>query len=288
MAFTVQVFALLSTDRLRNYWAGIVAASAHDPKALWSKVDALLKPPKIAADGEHTADDFAVYFRTKIDRIRQATEGYAGAEVVARPCPALDTLDMVTADEVIRVISNSPAKHCQLDLAPTWLAKKLSPALADVIAMMCNVSFAESTVPSDLKSALVCPRLKKSILDPDDMTSYRPISNLSFISKTLERLVAKRFIGHAEKYKLLSNRQSAYRSHHSTETAVVAVHNNLVRAIDDHNVSALVLLDLSAAFDTVDHDILLNVIVTRFGVGGDALKWPSHICPVDHRHFKSA
>ena len=85
--------------------------------------------------------------------------------------------------------------------------------------------------------------------------------------------MAKRFIGHAEKYKLLSNRQSAYRSHHSTETAVVAVHNNLVRAIDDHNVSALVLLDLSAAFDTVDHDILLNVIETRFGVGGDALKW---------------
>ena len=152
---------------------------------------------------------------------------------------------------------------------------KLSPVLADVITMMCNASFAEGklTVPSDLKSALVCPRLKKSILDPDDMTSYRPISNLSFISKTLERLVAKRFIGHAEKYKLLSNRQSAYRYHHSTETAVVAVHNNLVRAIDDHNVSALVLLDLSAAFDTVDHDILLNVIETRFGVGGDALKW---------------
>ena len=115
-------------DRLRNYWAGIVAASAHDPKALWSKVDALLKPPKITADGEHTADDFAVYFRTKIDRIRQATEGYAGAEVVARPCPALDTLDMVTADEVIGVSSNSPAKHCQLDPAPTWLVKTVARA----------------------------------------------------------------------------------------------------------------------------------------------------------------
>ena len=101
---------------------------------------------------------------------------------------------MVTA-EIIEVITNSPAKHCQLDPAPTWVVKKLLPVLADVIAMMCNESFAEGTVPSDLNSAFMCPRLKKSILDTDDITSYHPISNLSFISKTLEWLVAKRFMG---------------------------------------------------------------------------------------------
>ena len=82
-----------------------------------------------------------------------------------------------------------------------------------------------------------------------------PISNLSFLSKVIERLVADRFNKHANLYHLLPSRQSAYQQHHSTETAIIIVHHDIVHAIDARQVSVLVLLDLSAAFDTVDHDV---------------------------------
>ena len=124
------------------------------------------------------------------------------------------------------------------------------------------------------KHAIVWLRLNKPTLDPDDLNSYPPISNLSFLSKTIERVVTIRFNEHVEAYNLLPSRQSAFRAHHSTETAVIDVHNRIVRNMDrGGHASVLVLLDLSSAFDTVDHAILLAVLEKRFWVTGIALKW---------------
>ena len=123
------------------------------------------------------------------------------------------------------------------------------------------------------KQAVVYLPLKKATLDPDNPSSYRPISNLSFISKLVERVVASRFVKHAEGKELFPVNQSAYRHHHSTETAVCILHNDLVRAIDKGYVTALVLLDLSAAFDTVNHELLIEVLKKRFAIDGVALNW---------------
>ena len=128
-------------------------------------------------------------------------------------------------------------------------------------------------VPVSHKHAVVFPRLKKPTLDADDANSYRPISNLSFISKFVERLVAARYMRHAEHNKLFPQNQSAYRRYHSTETAVISVTNDIIRAVDRGEVTALVLLDLSAAFDTVDHQTLINVLRERFAIDGVALSW---------------
>jgi Reverse transcriptase (RNA-dependent DNA polymerase) len=89
--------------------------------------------------------------------------------------------------------------------------------------------------------------------------SYRPISNLSFISKLVERFVVKRFTSYVATANLFPSQQSAYRIHHSTQTAVLTVHNDLVRATDRGHVSLLMLLDLSAAFDTVDHQLVATL-----------------------------
>ena len=113
----------------------------------------------------------------------------------------------------------------------------------------------------------------KSTLDADSASSYRPISNLSYISKLVERVVVRRFTNHVANFNLFPVNQSAYRPFHSTETAVLSVHDRIVRSIDNNQVSALVLLDLSAAFDTVDHEILLSVLSGRFGISGTALDW---------------
>ena len=120
--------------------------------------------------------------------------------------------------------------------------------------------------PSSHSRAVVLPRLKKSTLDPDNLSSYRPISNLSFLSKVVERAVAKGYVCHVTTNSLLPSRQSAYRPFHSVETTLVSVHNDLVRATDSVLVTGLVLLDLSSAFDTVDHPILLSTLTHRHAV----------------------
>ena len=135
--------------------------------------------------------------------------------------------------------------------------------LSVIIANVCNASFTQGAKTQ--KHSIVRPILKKPTLDPNDLNSYRPISNLSFLSKTVERVVTARFDEHVETLNLLPSRQSAHGAHHSTETAVIDVHNSIVRNVDrGGHVSVLVLLDLSSAFDTVDDASLLEVLAKRF------------------------
>jgi len=99
------------------------------------------------------------------------------------------------------------------------------------------------------------------------------VSNLTFISKFLERFTVKRFHEHASEHCLFPVHQSAYRLRHSTETAVVSVLDDIFCEVDSGKVCAFVLLDLSAAFDTVDHSILLTVLKDRYGVEGSVFDW---------------
>ena len=138
---------------------------------------------------------------------------------------------------------------------------------------MCNASLLSGRLPVTHKHVVVFPRLEKPTLNADDLNFYRPISNLSFVSKLVEKVVASRFTDHSEQNKLFPAKQSAYRRHHSTETAVVSVMNDVIRSIDVGNIVALVLLDLSAAFDTVDHDTLLDILHERFAVTDNPLMW---------------
>ena len=117
------------------------------------------------------------------------------------------------------------------------------------------------------------PLLKKQGLDQNILKNYRPVSNLPFVSKLLERVVLKQLNSHLASNNLLEKNQSAYRQGHSTETALLDVTSSLLENTDNGMVSILSLLDLSAAFDTIDQDILLKRLETSFGIEGIALKW---------------
>ena len=103
--------------------------------------------------------------------------------------------------------------------------------------------------------------------------NYRPVSNLSFISKILERVVASRLLKHLEEEQLLEKLQSAYRPNHSMETALVRVQNDILMNMEQQKVTILVLLDLSAAFDTVHHKTLLDHLQKYFSLTGTLLQW---------------
>src|SRR3989441_13331628 len=122
-----------------------------------------------------------------------------------------------------------------------------------------------SSLPSSLHF------IKKHSLPIEDLSSYRPISNLNFISKNFERIIHNRLNRHLTSFPSLAHFQSAYRKFHSAETALLRIYNDLLVSISQHKLSALVLLDLSAAFDTIDHNILLSRFTSNFGISGSAL-----------------
>ena len=115
--------------------------------------------------------------------------------------------------------------------------------------------------------------LKKQGLDQNILRNYRPVSNLPFLSKILEKIVLSQLQTHLKKNNLVEENQSAYRKYHSTETALLDVTSSLFDQADGGQASVLTLLDLSAAFDTLDHSILLRRLETTFGIRGMALKW---------------
>ena len=118
----------------------------------------------------------------------------------------------------------------------------------------------------------MCIRDRPS-LDQNMLKNYRPVSNLSFLSKLLERVVLLQIPDHVSRNDLLDRNPSAHRQNHSTETALLHITNCLLESTDQGRVSILSLSDLSAAFDTVDHSILLERLRTTFGISGSALQW---------------
>ena len=158
--------------------------------------------------------------------------------------------------------------------------------LLPYITKIYNDSLASGTFPSNFKDSLVIPLLKKPSLDCNNLKNYRPVSNLSFISKVLERIVYSQFLNHITANKLIDKFQSAYKSGHSTETALIRVVNDMLNAIDNGNLSLLTLLDLSAAFDTIDHSILLERLQTSFGIDGLPLKWVKSYLSNRHQKVK--
>ena len=185
----------------------------------------------------------------------------------------LETLAPATDEEVLKIIKSSPSKHCELDPLPTWLLKEATSTIIPCVTDIINTALEQGECPSVFKEALVRPLLKKETLDPEILSNYRPVSNLSYISKVLEKVVAARIKDHLQAHNLLEPLQSAYRQFHSTETALVKVFNDLALALDQRKAAVLVLLDLSAAFDTIDQDILITRCSHLFGISGVALSW---------------
>jgi len=132
--------------------------------------------------------------------------------------------------------------------------------MAPVITSMSNASIAQGRFPASHKSAVLRLLFMKPHLDVTDLHFYRPISNLNFVSKILERVIDSRFTQHVNSFNLLSPFQSAYREFHSTETALVKVHNDLISAIDHGNLGVLFMLDFSCTFDTVDRQTFLSIL----------------------------
>ena len=184
----------------------------------------------------------------------------------------LDSFTKVSEGDIRNIIHSSPTKSCALDPIPTWLLKKCGDELIPVLTLIVNTSMSCTEFPRELKRAILTP-LIKNILDAEILKNYIPVSKLSVLSKLIERIVCVQIVNHLDKNGLYEVFQSAYRQLLSVETALLRVQNDILQAVDSRGGAILVLLDLSAAFDTIDHEKRIRTLDADFGIKGDPLNW---------------
>ena len=227
------------------------------------------------------ADRFSIFFAEKIQRLKdnlkvsQSTDMYAQSSLrITSPCVStFSDLSTVSEDAVREIIMKSPSTSCDLDPIPTWLLKKCIDELVPIITNIVNLSFQKGCFPDILKSAHITPLIKKPKLDCETLKNYRPVANLKFLAKTIERAFTSQVQEYLTVNNLRGKMQSAYRSGHSIETALLRVYNDLLMAVDKGKEAVLVLLDYSAAFDTINHEVFLNRLAERYGITGCVLRW---------------
>ena len=172
-----------------------------------------------------------------------------------------------------KLLSSLSSKTSPLDIIPTSILKLCPDIFSEIITELANKSFSQGRFPSSFKLAQIRPLLKKPGLDEDEVGNYRPISNLSTISKIFERLFLVRLHEHLSSSSNINIKQSAFKRHHSTETVLPVILNEMYREVDRKRVTLLVALDISAAFDTLEHRTILRRLESTFGISGSMLDW---------------
>ena len=144
----------------------------------------------------------------------------------------------MTTEEIQKLISKSPTKHCHLDPIPTWLLKELTDPLIPSLTHIVNRSLESSVFPSAFKYEKVIPLFKKPNCDKTVLNNYCPGSNLSFISKLLETFVLLQVNEYMPQLNLFSIVQFAYCCKHSLKTALLKIHNDILIALDSQKGSS--------------------------------------------------
>ena len=269
----------------QSFFSGVINRNTNHTQTLFATVDRLTNPP-VQLPPElcsvNKCNDFASYFSIKISDIRSAIISSAPSDIAA-PCsssllknclPRLSHFCEIDNETLEEIVQHLKPSTCSLDPAPSSFLKGNFSHLSSELLEIANCSLRTGLFPKSLKTAVIKPLLKKRNLDPFKLNNYHPISNVPFISKILDKkAISNQLNIFLNQNCLFDTFQSGFRSHHSTEMALIKVLNDIRVNNDAGQISVLVLLDLSAAFDTVDHQILIDRLHHWIGLSGTALNW---------------
>ena len=223
------------------------------------------------------ANEFKNFFLKKIEDISASFESNfiesPFSFIPDFPLIPFDNFARVGLDDMMTLIKKSNKTFCDNDPFDLKLFEfdEICEPLAQYFCEIVNHSFDSGSFPVSEKFAVVRPLIKGKN-DPDQLSSYRPLYNTSFLSKILESAALSQLLNHLNKFESFPKVQSAYREFHSVETAMCKIYNDLIIRKYSGECTLLVLLDLSAAFDTIDHDLLQKDLMI-LGLEGKVLSW---------------
>ena len=229
----------------------------------------------IHADAKELADEFNNYYIDKIKKIRQSIPTDS---IVPECCKRkfegalLTDFSPTNENEINDVLKKSGLKTSAEDPIPSKVLKSLLETSIEMWKVLINKSFEEGTFDG-VKCSVIEPLLKKQDLDPEIRKNYRPVSKLPFFSKLTERLVLRRLESHMDEHALHEDSQFGYKQHHSTETMMRGMMDEILKGFDENKATIIIFLDLSAAFDTIDFDKVLEILREEIGITGRALEW---------------
>ena len=221
-----------------KYYSDMVRENEDNPKALWNSIKKVLhRSPKMVLPDDTTMNSlvntFGRYFADKIAKLRSGLLSTdADLPVSGSYKNKFVSFRTMSEEEVLKIIKSTPNKSCDLDPIPTSLVLDCISVLLTPITNIVNYSLQEGSFPSCFKTAHVTPLLKKAGLDKNILKNYRPVSNLSYISKLIEKALARQINEHIAHKGISNENQSAYRVFHSTETALLKIQNDIATSMD--------------------------------------------------------
>ena len=272
--------AQLVTEKRSQYFSNLISKCEGDQRALFKLVSTVMDKRKNAGTlpqfqkPEVLANKFNSFYSNKVLKIRnnikpsrlecEFRKNFNGV--------FMESLEPTTVDELRKVVADMGIKTSGQDPLPGTIFKDIIEDLLPYLCDLVNKSLKTGSVDG-VKDCVIIPLLKKSGIDPETLNNYRPVTNEVFVSKLVETVVSIRLSGHMPLNNLHSKYQHAYKKFHGTETLLLKVVNDILIGFDANNATILLLIDLSAAFDTVDIDKLLDILEKDIGLKDTALLW---------------
>lgn len=267
-------------QKKKEYYKTNIKNCKSNQAKLWNLINKLIGNPDRATPKNVTADDINNFFIDKIKTIRTELDATPHSlnysNIVLDYNTENNNIEVITQfrclteAEVSKIVNSVNKTYCISDPFNYTKVPKIISSLIPIITNIINSCFTSGTFPNSEKMAIVTPLLKKPSLDVEDLKNLRPVSNVTFLSKCIEKAILDQLLPHLNRNESISNFQSAYRQNHSTETTLCRIYNDLLHNIQNSLPSILILLDLSAAFDTIDHNLLMDDLC-KAGIQSDAL-----------------
>ena len=278
----------ISISKRRTYLTNCIAGSNNKQRELFKICNSLLDVQKCRSlpdceDSTLLANNFNEHFVRKIVNIRENMSSVSvdniyvnklsyGIGEVTCARSTLSEFSQITEDELKKNILSRKIKTSAEDVLPAQLILSCLDQILPALVKLVNISLATGSMQG-LKDSVITPLFKKHGLDPEKLSSYRPVNNILYLSKLIEDEVSRQLKSHMDENNLHISNQSAYKSSHSCETLLLKLTDDILKAMDSGRCVITVLMDLSSAFDTVDHDRLKIQLHNEIGLRDVALRW---------------
>jgi hypothetical protein len=270
----------LALEKQTKHYTKLVGHAGKCQKTLFKVANELLDKNEervlpFHTDSKALANEFNQFYINKIQKIRQSIPAVSSdASYYSQPFEGqpLEILRSTTIEEIEKLIKKCGIKTSVEDPIPAKMIKSCLDILLPVYTSLVNKSLAEGSIEK-VKSSVIDPTIKKSGLDIDVNNNYRPVNNLRFFSKLVERVAKIRKDEHMTHNSLHTPEEFGYKQNHNTETMMLGLTDEVLRGFDENQATIVIFLDLSAAFDTIDPEKLLQIMRDELGITGVALEW---------------